>query len=185
MLEIASARAEDLPGIISLQQKNHFETVDKPVQISQGFVTVKHSIDQLKKIAGNYSHIIAKQDGKIAGYTLVMLKEYGREISTLYPLFDMLDDLYVNGKPLIATNYFVMGQVCVDVEWRGLGVFEKLYSGLKQKMSKDFNCVVTEVNTRNGRSMAAHAKVGFKEIKRYPENGEEWSIIAWDWTSIP
>ena len=42
--------------------------------------------------------------------------------------------------------------------------------------------VVTEVATRNIRSLKAHEKIGFKTIKKFQvKNGEEWAIIGWDW----
>ena len=49
-------------------------------------------------------------------------------------------------------------------------------------MKIDFELVVTEVASRNIRSMQAHEAAGFKRLKQYrsPEN-ELWEIISWDW----
>ena len=78
-------------------------------------------------------------------------------------------------------TYFVMGQVCVAKDFRGQQVFSDLYQKMKTEMSSHFDCIVTEIATRNTRSIRAHEKVGFETIHIYEDETEEWAIVAWDW----
>ena len=75
-----------------------------------------------------------------------------------------------------------MGQVCIEKQYRGQGLFQGLYHQLKSNLSPHFEMVITEVSVKNTRSIRAHEKVGFESIKTYAtEAGEEWSILLWDW----
>ena len=44
-----------------------------------------------------------------------------------------------------------------------------------------FELLVTEISTRNQRSLRAHARVGFEPVHRYRDDVDEWEIVAWDW----
>ena len=44
-----------------------------------------------------------------------------------------------------------------------------------------FDFCLTEVSTRNLRSMQAHEKVGFRIIHTFKDENEEWNILLWDW----
>ncbi|MTI29312.1 GNAT family N-acetyltransferase, partial [Xanthovirga aplysinae] len=136
----------------------------------------------LKELNEEYQHIVAKVDEEVIGYVLVMLKKFSEEIPVLLPMFCKIDELSFEGTPLKDANYFVMGQVCIAKEFRGKSIFYRLYEGLKKQMSDDFTYVITEVATRNRRSIRAHEKIGFKTILQYnSELGEKWDIMLWNW----
>jgi len=128
-----------------------------------------------------HPHVIAKKNDLVVGYALVMLPGFGNTIPVLRPMFNKIDTLHFKNKPLIHTNYFVMGQICVDKTCRRQGVFSGLYQQMKVQMSTKFECIVTEVATRNTRSMNAHQYVGFEVVDVYTVAEEEWAIVAWDW----
>jgi len=44
-------------------------------------------------------------------------------------------------------------------------------------MRADFDYIITEISTRNHRSIRAHEKVGFETIKEYESDGKEWKIV--------
>ena len=57
-----------------------------------------------------------------------------------------------------------MGQVAVAVGYRGQRVFDRMYAKLRDVYMDRFDFVVTEVSARNKRSLAAHYRVGFKDL---------------------
>jgi len=172
---------EDIQQILELQWMNLPINISTSEAKDQGFVTVHHDIDILTAMNEKFQHVIAKHEGKIIGYTLVMLPEFGNRIPVLTSMFDKINQLSFNDKSLKNTPYFVMGQVCVDKKFRGQGVFYGLYQKMKIEMSTHFDCIITEIATRNTRSMRAHEKVGFETIDIYSTSKEEWAIVAWDW----
>jgi len=71
-----------------------------------------------------------------------------------------------------------MGQICIAKTHRKKGIFRALYKEMIERMSNDFDFIVTEVAHRNSRSLNAHYAIGFKNVKEYSsESGEHWVIL--------
>lgn len=171
----------DLQQILDLQQLNLPKNISKQEAKEQGFVTVHHDFETLEAMNNKYPHIIAKSQGQVIAYALVMLPEFRNKIPVLKPMFKKIDGLTYQNNLLKDTPYFVMGQVCVDKDYRGKGIFSGLYQQMKKEMNLHFTYLITEIATRNTRSMRAHEKVGFETIHIFKDDTEEWAIVAWDW----
>ena len=165
----------ELEQILELQQKNLAPNLPSGEIASQGFVTVQHTLDVLQRMHALAPSMVAKEGDALAGYALVMPVGCRLFVPILVPMFQRLDALGVE-------RFYVMGQVCVGKEWRGRGVFDLLYEAHRRHLSTAFDCVITEVSTRNTRSMRAHECVGFKLLERYRDATDEWALLRWDWT---
>jgi len=64
------------------------------------------------------------------------------------------------------------------VVFDGRGVFDALYEGHRRFLGGRYDAVVTEIATRNGRSMRAHARAGFETIHVYRDATDEWAVVA-------
>ena len=125
--------------------------------------------------------IIAKHDEKVVGYALVMRPELKHIVPVLVPMFELLGTLYYRGVPLPESKYYVMGQICVAKAYRGQGLFDMLYHKHREVYQSQFDFIVTEVATRNKRSLRAHERVGFETIHVYTDELDEWAVVLWDW----
>ncbi|MBT8189500.1 MAG: GNAT family N-acetyltransferase [Saprospiraceae bacterium] len=175
------ARSDDhLKDILALQQINLPHNISESEKESQGFVTVEHDFQLLKKMNNPWHHIIALDNEKLIGYALVMLAELREDIDILIPMFNEIDQaVKAHGN---AFRYFVMGQVCISKPYRGKGVFKGLYQHMRKCMQDHFDCVITEVDPLNKRSLRAHYKTGFRKLKSYMDsNKRPWELIIWDW----
>ena len=178
---LLSTEAE-IHQLLALQQSNLPQNISGEEAKSQGFVTVEHNFDLMKAMNDAEAHVIAKDQGQVIGYCLVMLSSFQDQIPVLQPMFALLDGLSYHQKLLAEYQYFVMGQVCIDKNYRGQGVFDGLYQSLAQHYHQKYDFVVTEVATRNVRSIKAHQRVGFELLHRYTDpRGEEWDVIIWNW----
>lgn len=177
-----SNNSNEIQQILDLQYINLPQNINAIEAKEQGFVTVHHNFEVLLAMNEKFPHIIAKDKEKIIGYTLVMLPEFGNKIPVLIPLFEKINQLSYQGNILGKASYFVMGQVCVAKAYRGQGIFAGLYQQMKKEMSPHFKYIITEIATRNTRSMRAHEKVGFETIHIFSTPEEEWAIVAWDWS---
>ena len=182
MLIRAVETQRDLIDILTLQKKNTKTAVPLEQIANQGFVTVEHSLRQLENMQAQIPQIIAVNNHTIAGYALSMTRELKASIPVLIPLFDRLDTLHYNGCPVNELSYYVMGQICVDKNYRGQGVFRQLYAAHKTLLSKQYDYCITEVSTRNLRSMGAHYAIGFELLHCFTDAQDEWNIVIWDWT---
>ena len=75
-----------------------------------------------------------------------------------------------------------MGQVCIDKDYRGKGIFNILFQKHKEVYSNAYELLVTEISTKNYRSQKAHEKIGFTTIYTYSDALDEWNVVVWDWT---
>lgn len=172
----------EIQQILSLQALNHPVALSDTVIRREGFVTVRHAPDVLRQMNALYPSVIAMDGAKLAGYCLVMLRQFAEAVPELVPMFNRLESLSWKGKSLRESRWFVMGQVCVAAGYRGQGVFDGMYAKLKEHCRADFDFVITQVAARNTRSLRAHERVGFETVEIYPDAaaGETWHVIAMD-----
>jgi ribosomal protein S18 acetylase RimI-like enzyme len=183
MVNYTTAKSkEDLEGILSLQQANLAVNLSREDILSQGFVTVVHRYEDLEKMNNIEQHIIAKDGNKIIAYLLAMTKHAKRDIPILLPMFEIFDSINYENKTVSSFNYMVVGQVCVDKNYRGQGILDKCYNFYKENFKNRYDFAITEIAVSNTRSIRAHKRVGFSEIHHYTGPDKvEWSIVVWNW----
>lgn len=178
MIEARPVRnARELPQILELQRANLARNLSPEEIASQGFVTVEHTLPVLERMNAIAPSIVALDGAALAGYALTMPPECRPFIPILEPMFDRLGSLGILGQ-----RFYVMGQICVGKPWRGQGVFDLLYRAHREHLSSRYDFTITEVATRNTRSMRAHERIGFQTIERYRDATDEWALLRWDWT---
>ena len=187
-LEVSTARgADDLRGILELQEQNLARSISAEEAAAQGFVTVSHELDALLAMHALAPSIVARaaDDSQIVAYALAMPLETRRLVPILEPMFEKLGSLSWRARPLTGVPYYVMGQVCVAKAYRGQGVFDALYRGHREAYAGRFELLVTEISARNTRSLRAHERLGFELIDRYRDAVDEWAIVGWGWGAGP
>ncbi len=163
---------EELEQILALQKTNLPNSLSSEEKQNEGFVTVHHDFDLLKRMNEACPHIIATQGKKVVGYALCMHPKFGDEIEVLKSMFAEIENI---SKPF--NSFVIMGQVCVDKDYRKQGLFRKLYNKMQEETSKRFDAIVTEVDATNDRSVQAHYAIGFKTLSKYKGDGRDWELI--------
>jgi len=177
MIEAGPVAGEgELQQILDLQRRNLARNLSERELAEQGFVTVEHTLEVLRRMHALVPSIVAKDGPELAGYALVMPVECRSFIPVLEPMFQRLEALGTYRR-----RFYVMGQICVASPYRGQGVFDLLYRTHREHLSGRFDSVVTEVATRNSRSLRAHQRVGFEELERYRDATDEWVLLIWRW----
>jgi len=154
----------NIPSIISEEEKQQ-----------EGFVTVHHSFDILRQMNDKCAHVIAKNNDKVIGYALCMLKDFKEDIEVLRPMFERIDNCLQR-----EDTYLVMGQICIDKRFRKQGVFRGLYQFMKEQLQSNYNMIVTEVDITNTKSINAHLAIGFNTLYSYRSNHQDWEILYWN-----
>jgi ribosomal protein S18 acetylase RimI-like enzyme len=166
----------ELGEILALQRRNLARNLDEREMADNGFVTVEHTLEVLRRMHAIAPSIVAKDGAELAGYALVMPLECRSFIAVLEPMFQRLEALGI-----LRQRCYVMGQICVAKPYRGRGVFDLLYRAHRDHLRSRFDSVVTEVSVRNGRSLRAHQRIGFEELERYRDATDEWVLLIWKW----
>jgi RimJ/RimL family protein N-acetyltransferase len=172
---------EELQQILDLQKSNLRQNVSDDEKRSQGFVTMQFNIPMLQAMHNRAPSVIVKDGDKVIGYAIVFMPEDRHLYPSLESMFHTLEDVYWQNKPLKEFSYYVIGQICIDKDYRGQGVFELLYETHRETYRHQFAVVITEISTSNHRSIRAHERVGFQVIHTYRDELDEWAIVLWDW----
>ncbi|MDX1544003.1 MAG: GNAT family N-acetyltransferase [Christiangramia sp.] len=176
---------EDLHKILDLQKQNLKQNLDPDEVMTQGFVTVQHSFEQLKNLHELEPHLIAEKNDELAGYLLAMTRDSENEIPVLKPMFKRFGELQYKNEALEDFNYLVVGQVCVAKDYRGKGILDSCYAAYHEFYKEKYDFAITEIAKDNQRSLKAHLRIGFKIIDSYfDETGTEWIVILWDWNDF-
>jgi ribosomal protein S18 acetylase RimI-like enzyme len=173
----------EIRQIADLQAANLASALTPEAIATQGFLTVRHDWDVLARMNRAAPGVVAKDGDRVAGYALVMPREFAADVPILAPLFRMLETLSWRGLPLRdSRRWFVMGQICVAEAYRGRGIVDGLYRAMADAYRDRYDFTVTEVAARNTRSLRAHARAGFETLERYadPTTGEDWHVIVLD-----
>jgi len=181
-IEITQANSqEELIEILKLQEKNHRETISLEEGLKNGFLSVRHDLKLLEEMNAKSPQIIAKADQKVVAFAMVMLDDFKFSLPALVPLFKTLDEVFYKGKLITQYKYYVMGQICIDEKFRSKGIFDKLYLKHKEVYSGQYEICVTEISSRNLRSMKAHKRVGFEVVHTFKDDLDEWNVVVWNW----
>lgn len=172
---------DELLEINELNRKNLKGNIPFSEQESQGFVTWLYTPEVLDKINSLAPSIIAKDDDKLIGYALVTPIEAGSFHPDLQRMINNLESLDYKGRPLSSYAYYIMGQVCIDGNYRGKGVFTLMFEKHRELYSDKYELLVTEISTTNYRSQKAHEKTGFTTIHTYSDALDDWNVVVWDW----
>ena len=170
-----SVNDQELLKVLEIQRKNVKSVLSGEETRSDGFVTVIHDLELLRKMHRHCPHILAKNGNEVLGYALAMVPELRHDIPLLAPLFKEMDAL------LPGSNYLVMGQICIDKPFRGKGLFSGMYNFYREQLKEDYECLVTEVSGENQRSLQAHLHVGFEILHMRVEHGTTWYMLIWNW----
>lgn len=173
---------DELTGILQLQERNLAPNLTEAEKKSQGFLTVSHTIDILKKMHAIEPSLIAKDGEAVVAYALAMTTATKADFPILKPLFDLFGKIEYRGNKVSSYNYMVVGQTCIDKAYRGKGVLPKLYAAFINLFRHKYDFAITEIATKNLRSLHAHEKIGFRTVHEYvAPDGIGWTIVLLQW----
>lgn len=184
MTTITTVQSEaDIRGILALQQANLRRILLAEVATQQGFVTLQYTLDQMRQMHRAGPSVIAKDDDTVVGYVITTLPETRQFVPELASLFDQIDALTYQNRPLPTYAYYVAGQVCVADGYRGQALLDRMYQHHRAIYADQFQLLITDISALNTRSLRVHERIGFQSLQRFhePTAGEEWVVVGWDW----
>lgn len=172
------ATTADLLGVLDLQKKNLVNFLSEE-QKQDGFVTTPFTIEQLEALVEREGLFVLDDQGRVGGYTVAA----GWDSFVGRPLFELMELRFsrvtFHGHPILRSNSFQYGPVCVDSLHRGTDAFPRLFDCMKQAMASRFQVGTTFINQINTRSFRAHTeKVGLEVIDRFEFSGNQYWGLA-------
>jgi hypothetical protein len=161
MINITTASEEDLEGIYHLSQQNLKGNISLAQQQEEGFVTWAYSMDLLKKMNALAPSIIAKEAERVVGYALTTLVEARQFHTELDGFLHFVETLPYGGRPLSSYAFYCMGQVWIQKDCRGKGVFEAMYQKHREVYGGRYDLLVTDIAANNHRSLKHTGRLAF------------------------
>jgi len=179
---ILPATPAHVTDIIILQNKYLFANLTEDER-KKGFVTTPFTELQIKNAIDENGLFIAIADEFVVGYVFAGTWAY----FSAWPIFPfMIERLRGQkfGQIIISdTNTFQYGPVCIDEAYRGTGLFNQLFEGMRLEMTKIFPVGLTFINQVNIHSWHAHTKkLGMELIDTFPYNGNEYYTLGFETT---
>jgi ribosomal protein S18 acetylase RimI-like enzyme len=172
---------KQLEQIQELNKENLKTQLSEQEQQEQGFVSWSYPLDLLVQMNALAKSVIVTDNEQFAGYALTTLREASCFHTELDNMFKDFEGLLYKGRSLFSYRFYCMGQICIAKEYRGKGIVPMLYNKHKEIYSSQYDFILTEISTRNIRSLKAHEKIGFKTIHYHHDQLDEWAVVIWDW----
>ncbi len=163
----------ELLQILDLQHANQPGQLSEREMLEEGFVTLTHTLDMLREMHRACPQVVAMAGGQLAGYALCLHPR----LKSLVPALSGMFDAYEAHRPE-ATDYRVMGQICIHRDYRRQGHFRGIYERLREQCAP--LPLVTEVASANEHSLQAHLAIGFQILLQRQEDGVPWEVIVWE-----
>jgi predicted N-acetyltransferase YhbS len=178
LIQCRKATPVDFEGILRLQQQNLLSTL-RGEDLSQGFLTIELTREQLHKINSELGIFVAIQGEKVIGYLMAESLEFAVGSPLIAHLLNRLKEIVFNDVPLSSRRMFVYGPVCIDREHRGRRVLEELFKVMLQAVREHYDVGVAFVSVLNPRSFHAHTnKIGMVMIDEFEFNGQKyWTLV--------
>ena len=156
-MHIRTATSADISGVIGLQSKYLLvNTVENERQ--NGFVTTPFTEQQVINIINEHGLFVAEDHDKIVGYAFAGSWAYFSQWPIFPYMVSRLPDLNINGEPITESNSFQYGPICIELRYRGSGLFQQLFEVMRISMGVKYPIGVTFINQINKRSFEAHTR---------------------------
>lgn len=177
---------DEIVGIKKLQNENLKQNLSNEQKTLGGFLTADYTIEFLQEMNEAQPSVVAKaENGEVIGYVLAATKEIAPKHPILVGLMETIIPFSYEEQPIQDLPFIIVGQVCIAKEYRGTGLFYRLYQYFAESMKGKYRCCITEVDDKNQRSVNAHQKCGFQIIhsgESGNNDGVYWHLILWDWS---
>ncbi len=175
------AQIEDIEKVLGLHFKYQIDSINEEDK-KDGFITTAFTKEQMiDLITIEQGLFIAVENEKVVAYVMSASWNFWSRWPMFAFMVEDLPNLEYLGQKLSVKNSYQYGPVCVDKEYRGSGVLEKIFEFARQNMVKRFPILVTFINKINQRSFEAHTKkLKLEVIKEFSYNNNNYYELVYD-----
>jgi hypothetical protein len=178
-MNIRNATNKDIEGVLSLQAKYLFANTPEKER-ENGFVTTPFTIEQIENIIAQDGLFIAI-DNKVVAYAFAGSWEYFSQWAIFPFMAIRLNNYNLENEKVTTNNSFQYGPICIDLSYRGSGLFQQLFEFMRIAMKKRYPIGITFINQINKRSYEAHTKkLGMKIVDEFTYNDNNFYGLTFD-----
>lgn len=181
MIKTRIGHTDDIPGILSLQEKYLYRNLNA-LERQKGFVTTPFTSSQIEDILQQNGVFIAENENEgIVAYAFAGSWTYFEQWEIFNFMVSRFPKLSFHGTPIITENSFQYGPVCIDENYRGKGVLNQLFEEMRIEFFKKYPISITFINKVNIISEKAHTKkLGWEKIDEFEFNNNTYIGLVFD-----
>lgn len=154
---IGLATPEDIPGILEVQEANQ--------EASGGSLSARFSAEWFATAIASEWIIVARDDGRIAGYVAFTPREAQAHIPIIQTM------LRSGTNP----DAYLHGPICVAEDYRRRGLANGLFAAEREHMNHA--AVSTFIREDNAASRAAHVRMGMTQATSFEHDGVRYVVL--------
>ena len=180
-MEYKIAQIKDIEKVLELHFKYQIDSMNVEDK-KDGFITTAFTKEQMiDLITLEQGLFIAVENEKVVAYVMSASWNFWSRWPMFTFMVEDLPNLEYLGQRLSVENSYQYGPVCVDIEYRGSGILEKIFDFARENMAKRFPILVTFINKINTRSYSAHTKkLKLEVIKEFTYNNNNYYELVYD-----
>lgn len=179
MIELKLLETQDeMLQVSQLNSLNLKSTLSREEKEEQGFLSWTYPLELLKSMNEINPSIIAKHGDNVVGYALMASVEARCFHKELDLLLSKIEGIDFREKKLLDYSYYMIGQLCVAKDYRGLGLTDQMYAFHEQHYSKRYDLMATTVVLENLRSIRVHERAGFETVHEIEDHFGSWRVIV-------
>ena len=181
MIKTRIGNSSDIEGILSLQEKYLYRNLTQAERES-GFVTTPFTVNQIEEIIKQNGIFVAEnEDDVIIAYAFAGSWKYFEQWEIFNFMVSRFPQLSFNGNEITTENSFQYGPVCIEKNYRGIGVLNLIFEEMRIEFLKKYPLSITFINKVNVISEKAHTrKLGWEIIDEFQFNNNTYIGLAFD-----
>lgn len=178
-MEIRQATLNECDGVLALLRANHADHLNE-AEKKDGFVTTNMTPAQMTALITEENGVTVALEGeRVTAFALAAPWNFWSQWPFFQNMIRILGAYRFNGQTLTEDNSYQYGPVCIDKDFRGRGIFERVFAASLRTMEDRYPIMVTFVNQVNPRSYAAHSrKAGMATPGTFDWNGNHYYLMA-------
>jgi predicted GNAT superfamily acetyltransferase len=158
--DISLGRADDIPGILALQEINLVER--------RGSLSVRQTADWFRHAINENSLVVGRRENKVVGYVLGTSRAANAHVMIIHTMLRSFSP---------PPDCYVYGPVCVAATERGKGLAGALFEVLQTHMAG--RPAMTFIRADNVASLRAHQKMGMSELGTFIHKDEPHIALSY------
>jgi hypothetical protein len=175
-VEFRRAIDADYTQIVDLQLRNLDVNLNND-QKSGGFLSGYFEEPALRRMNEDMCVLVCAEGALVAGFIGLSSLEFNRNLGMPGALVAAARSHEFDGKPLLEWTSSLCGPVCIEEQFRGIGLFAQLYEQIPNFIPQ-CKLAITSVSTENARSLRAHEKVGLQRVFEFSWNEKTFVCLA-------
>jgi hypothetical protein len=177
-IQYRKAIPTDFDGILHLQYQNLITALQEK-DLSQGFLMIEFTREQLYKINGELGIFIAVQGKEVIGYLMAESVDFAVGAPLVAHMFSRLKEFTFDDVPLASCKLFVYGPVCIEKKHRGQKILNALFKFMLSTLQGQYDVGIAFVSALNHRSFSAHKnKLGMRIADEFEFKGQKyWTLV--------